>query len=467
MREYQIKIEPFQYIALQELTIRSAVNDHAKASVTMRIKDSNREQYMSLLMKQTWVKIIGVGEQSGGTELRTILFCGMVTDFTFSQDGYETILKLQITSGTVMMDLKPHFRVFQNKDAKCADIYAKLTGSYQNGQVTCAEGAENRTQGVLIQYQETDWEFLKRVAGRKGLYLIPDTLKNGVKYTVGLPAGTKMTIDMNRIRIKLDVNEYLQKSRNGMTSLQAADMTELIMEDREIHQIGDSIVYQNKAYFIWQILTRYDGAECVHTYYFRTKEAVRTLPMTHPAIVGCSFDAVITDVRQDKVRVEIKQDEWQAADGKKWFLYSTVYSSADGTGWYCMPEIGDSVRMYVPEMEEDSFIISAVHKETDRARQNPDYKSFKTKYDKEILFTPDSILMTNNKGMMVEMNDSEGITITSDKDIVIEAEDSLTISSGNASLLIAANDILQVKQGGTSMTLNKDIAFTGGEFRIQ
>ena len=63
MREYQIKIEPFQYIALQELTIRSAVNDHAKASVTMRIKDSNREQYMSLLMKQTWVKIIGVGEQ--------------------------------------------------------------------------------------------------------------------------------------------------------------------------------------------------------------------------------------------------------------------------------------------------------------------------------------------------------------------------------------------------------------------
>ena len=75
--------------------------------------------------------------------------------------------------------------------------------------------------------------------------------------------------------------------------------------------------------------------------------------------------------------------------------------------------------------------------------------------------------MTNNKGMMVEMNDSEGITITSDKDIVIEAEDSLTISSGNASLLIAANDILQVKQGGTSMTLNKDISFTGGEFRIQ
>ena len=75
--------------------------------------------------------------------------------------------------------------------------------------------------------------------------------------------------------------------------------------------------------------------------------------------------------------------------------------------------------------------------------------------------------MTNNKGMMVMLDDSEGITINSDRDIVIEAQDSLTISSEQESLLIAADDVLQVKQGGTSMTLSGDISFTGGEFRIQ
>lgn len=125
------------------------------------------------------------------------------------------------------------------------------------------------------------------------------------------------------------------------------------------------------------------------------------------------------------------------------------------------------MRLYVPDREENSFVMSAVHRQTDAARQNPEYKSFKTKYGKEILFTPDSILMTNNQGMMVEMNDSEGIMITSDKDIVIAAKEDLTIASGSASLLIAADNVLQVRQGGTSMTLNKDISFTGGEFRIQ
>ena len=75
--------------------------------------------------------------------------------------------------------------------------------------------------------------------------------------------------------------------------------------------------------------------------------------------------------------------------------------------------------------------------------------------------------MTNNQGMMVEMNDKEGITVTSDKDILIQAEENMTIASGSASLLIAAEDIVQVRQGGTTMTLSDDIYFTGGEFRIQ
>lgn len=197
------------------------------------------------------------------------------------------------------------------------------------------------------------------------------------------------------------------------------------------------------------------------------KETISPLPIPRDILSGCSFDAVVTDVNKDMVQLDIAQDEWNASDGRKWFMYSTVYSSPDGTGWYCMPEKGDSVRLFVPEKEEDSFVMSAVHKETDSARCKPEHKSFKTKHGKEILFTPDSILMTNNQGMMVEMNDSEGIKITSDKDILIEAQDNLTIASSDASLLIAADDAIKVKQGATSMTLSDDISFTGGEFRIQ
>lgn len=466
MRDYQIKLEPFTFIALKDLKIIQEVNHHAEAELVVRIKDELQEEYMSTLMNETWVKITAIDKENEDAAY-TILFHGIVTDFSFDRDGYETILNLKLKSGSILMDLKPHFRVFQNENASCLSIHQQITGTYQGGQVVCTAGSEEKTGGTLIQYQETDWEFVRRLAGRSGICLVPDVQKKGSGYTIGIPKGTKRVVDNNGIRMRLDVREYMEKQQNGKPELQPSDMMELVLDSREIFQMGDVISHQGKDYLVCGIRTTYQEAECSHEYTLRTEEALWVLPEERMDLAGSSFDAVITDVKKDKVQVMIPGDEWKAADGKKWFLYSTVYSSPDGTGWYCMPEIGDSVRLYVPEKEEGSFIISAVHRETDAARQKPDYKSLKTKYGKEILFTPDTILMTNNQGMMVEMNDSEGITITSDKDVVIQADDNLTIASNSASLLIAAKDKVQVKQGGTTMTLSGDISFTGGEFRIQ
>lgn len=466
MREYQIQIEPFEYTAIRDIRIMRTVNAHAEASVTVQIRDGQEEEYLGMLTGEAWVKITGISGQDAGA-IHTVLFHGIVTDFSFSHDSYGTTMHLALASGTVLMDLKPHFRVFQNENTLCAAIHEKIVCSYPEGRVMIAEGGGDRPEGVLIQYHETDWEFLKRTAAGTGRCLVADSSRKGVRYAIGLPEGMKRDLPTDGIRIKLDMRGYMEKTLGGMAWLRTADMPELVITDREICQIGDRITYQGKEYYICQIETGYQGGECLHTYHLRTKEALIPSAIPHEAVAGCSFDAVVTGVQKDRVQVEIAQDEWNAQDGKKWFLYATVYSSPDGTGWYCMPEPGDSVRLHVPEREEDSFVMSAVHRETDAARQNPEYKSFKTKYGKEILFTPDSILMTNNRGMMVEMNDSEGIMITSDRDIVVEAKENLTISSSSASLLIAAEDKLQVRQGGTSMTLSGDIAFTGGEFRIQ
>lgn len=468
MRDYQIKMEPFEFVVLQELKISKGINEHAVAKITILIKDENREQYLNILSKETWVKIIAIGDQAeGGEAVYIVLFHGLVTDFSLIQGGSGSMLSLELMSGTAHMDLKLHFRVFQNKDTEISLIHRQIVESYPEGKVSGTEAMDGKTGGVLIQYRETDWEFLKRLAGRRGQYLVADALKKGVRYTVGLPEGVKREVKPDRIKIGLDLNEYMEKSQNGMYSLQSSDMLELKLEDREIYQLGDNISYQGRDYFIYKIMTEYKDAECIHEYFLRTKAALKVLPVLHNDVTGSSFNATITDVKNDRVKVEIAQDEWKAVDGQKWFLYSTIYSSPDGTGWYCMPEIGDSVRLYVPDREENCFIGSAVHKETDTSRQNPDYKSFKTKYGKELLFTPDSIRVTNNRGMMVEIDDSKGITITSDRNITIQAQDSLTIASENASLLLAASDSLQVKQGGTSMTLSGDISFTGGEFRIQ
>ncbi len=463
MRDYQIKIEPFEYVALQDMEIHKGINCHADAKLILRIKDDRRDAYLGRLYADTWVKVIAEGE----TGMSTTLFYGIVTDFAMDQDGYETLLRLKAESGTVLMDDKEHYRVFQNKDTACSRLFGQITAGYAGGRVQLTEGEGDRTEGVLMQYHETDWAFLKRLASLHNRYLTPDASRKGCCYTVGLPEGIEQSFAAPDITLTLDARTYRQIAGNGVKGLQMADMLTLTATDREIYQLGDFMLYEGGKYYVYDIITRYIGAECVHEYKFRRKEGLRTLPEEHQNVAGCSFEAVVTGVQRDTVQIDIEGDEWQSSDGKKWFSYATVYSSPDGTGWYSMPEEGDTVRLYVPDQEGRCLVVSSVHKETDSARQNPDHKSLKTKYGKEILFTPDAVLITNNQGMMIEMNDQDGITVSSDKDIMIQADGEMTIASGSSSLLMAAEETVQVKQGGTTMTLSDDIYFTGGEFRIQ
>ena len=100
-------------------------------------------------------------------------------------------------------------------------------------------------------------------------------------------------------------------------------------------------------------------------------------------------------------------------------------------------------------------------------RKDPDFKVLKTKYQKEVRFTPNSIVITNNQGTRIELTDKEGIHLISAHSVVLEAAEDVTISSDKGSLIAAGTTSVVLKQKGTSITLDKGISFTGGELRVQ
>ena len=162
-------------------------------------------------------------------------------------------------------------------------------------------------------------------------------------------------------------------------------------------------------------------------------------------------------------------DENREQEINLWYPYATVYSTPDGTGWYCMPEIGDEVRLTIPGREErEAYVTSSVHLGTDSEdRKNPEEKVFKTKYQKEIRFTPDSIMITNNQGNWIKLQDQEGIQIVSSGILSLEASEDITISSDNGSLIAAGTTEVKLKQKGTSIKLDEGISFIGGELKVQ
>ena len=189
--------------------------------------------------------------------------------------------------------------------------------------------------------------------------------------------------------------------------------------------------------------------------------------MENRHLSGVSLEGTVTGVKGTSVTLTIHKDECSGAG--RWFPYATVYSSPDGSGWYCMPEKGDRVRLYFPSEDADeAYVLNAMHFENGAGgqRTNPENKSIRNKQGKEILLKPDAILITNNRGMSLELSDDDGISIISDKKIVFESKEAIEITSVSANIDLVSPQKISLKQGNTSMVLSDSMIMQGTKVRL-
>lgn len=349
-----------------------------------------------------------------------ILLNGMIAGFSLEKLQHEYVLELILKSGTYLMDGRKHFRSFQDRAFSYLDVMKIINQSYQKSGVEAEEGVDTAVD-FLLQYQETDWAFIKRIASHFRLAVTPEITREGVFCRVGnLYHVSRKLSDTAGYCISKEISTFIFNGANGTGSLRENDYMEYQVSTREIYGLWDELTFENHRGYIRCIHSAYRRGELVNDYTICLAEGMSVQRIFNECQQGCSFLADVKAVMQDKVQVVLVDDENKAQVAGRWFPYSTGYSSVNGAGWYCMPEIGDKVRLQIPDhMEEHGYVISAVHDRTESERRIPDQKSFKTRYGKELLFTPDRLELTNNQGMSIKIIDGEGIQIVSDKDIAI------------------------------------------------
>ena len=401
-------------------------------------------------------------------EVKT-LFTGIVTDFSVSVLNDQRKLTLELMTGSILMDEKKHFRSYQNPSVTYEQIFRETAVGYADSSVSFSKPYSEAPGELVLQYEETDWDFLKRLAGRSHQFLVPDSRMKGVRIYYSIPQGMPFEIPAgSRYTIRKDLGGYRNKICQGM-AVSEADCMEYIIQCREPHRIGDYASLYGMKCYIYKIQSRYEGGELLHCCYLKREKGIEVPEICNKEMAGCALDARITKVKEDKVQVSLLGDENAHQTINIWYPYATVYSTPDGTGWYCMPEPGDMVRLTIPQHQErDAFVASSVHVETDSPdRKDPSHKVFKSRYQKEVRFTPDSIVITNNKGTRIELTDAEGIHIVSAHSIMLEAAEDLTIASDTGSLIVAGDSFVNFRQKGTSIQLDNGISFIGGNLKIQ
>lgn len=446
MREQRIVLEPFELLEVLECSGMVCANKHGFMTVKGYIESSREEEYLQMLTTPIWASIRVYDENGKGD----VLFTGIVTDGSISVENGVKTLEVRMQTGSFLMDLDTHIRAFQDSGCTYNEILSSFEGSYQAYGYIMEAGNGESIKRFLCQYQETDWEFAKFIAELCGTVIYPNYIGSGEKIYFGRPAG------VHRGQISLTEFGVRQTGRG------------IFYEGtlRESYDLGDSVNFNGQTMFVIKRRTEAQKGELYHTYTFGVQDTEeQTDYQSH--LTGVSLEAAVTGVKGTSVTLRIHKDEYRGA--ARWFPYATVYSSPDGTGWYCMPEAGDSARLYFPSQEADeAYVLNSVHLSAGDSgeRSNPDHKSIMNKQGKEILLKPDSILITNNNGMSLELSDEDGISIISDKKITFESEDAIEITSVRANIDLVSPKKIALKQGNTSMVLSESMMMQGTKVRL-
>ena len=145
------------YISLKAFEYKAAVNKHTKVYLKLLIS----EDVMKELERSPIVgKSIEINIQQN--EVKTVYFIGYIDDAEWKK-AEEIYVELHAVSFTKKMDIKKKKSSFQRIGIKYFKLIEQIVSAY-HGQYLIQDGKDKQIQYPIIQYDETDWELIKRVA---------------------------------------------------------------------------------------------------------------------------------------------------------------------------------------------------------------------------------------------------------------------------------------------------------------
>ena len=445
-----------QHILALEMT--GAVNRHGTLHLTAVIPEEKAEEYVYRTGPKYPV-VLGSRTENGETQ---ILFRGVVTDIRIDREGDVCQMELYVLSNTSVMDVVKRYRSFQHPETTVHGLIREVVSGYENSD--CIIRIRDEPVGrLLVQYGETDWEFLQRFVSHYGAALIADVTGEKTAFSVGLdPQGEAYPADGRRYTVVKSLQTYRSVKENRWPDVTELDFTVFRLEDVRIFRIGDCINLSGKTLHVELAASVLrDGILC-NTYSLKRKEGMKGLEIFHTGLVGASLTGCVAGVARDRILVDLEVDEPGRA--AYWFPYSTMSASPDGSGWYCMPEKGDRVGVYFPTCrEEDAYAVSAVSAyqpapgDTKDPMADPGVKYLKTKKDQEIRFIDDGVVINSGDGMATLYLKNDGsLMVYGSQNVNITAREKLSLIS-KGDLVLGAKESVTVKKGeGTSITLQKD-----------
>lgn len=444
---------PVEFIQLDEIWWEEKINEHSHAIIRGVVSEEMAEQAMDKCSMNQLCYIKGAGKP---------LFYGLLTNIEVTHTNGFFQVECQLTSMSVSMDLQKRRRSFQNVNHSYSRTAKDIITEYK-GMAVVEKGTELKPQAPLIQYDETDWAFLKRIASYLGTYLYPDVTSEKNVIVIGSQSRTSVQIESAQYQIGKDLSEYRSDCKNKKP-YEESDSIYYQLESMEYYRLGDTVSYQNRELRIIEKSARLIDGRIAFQYKMKKDTGISCPKQYNDFLGGVAIKGrILSIVDGYKLKLHLEIDEKQQESEAFAYPFATRYAANGHTGWYFIPEVGEEVLLWIADRnEEDAYVAKVVQKsgELSNYTSKPGIMYTGIPSDTELMVNSDEIIMnmTDNK-MYLWMSEKNGLVVHSDDSICIHADRNINISC--AKMTCQAKGVINLAKGGQSILVDSVVSIKG------
>ncbi|WP_228469527.1 HNH endonuclease [Paenibacillus sp. JNUCC31] len=423
---------PYKAQWLEEVRITRQVNEHAKLYVSGVIPEEDGPGILRIQAEGEPIVLRQVDE--AGKSVRR-LFHGVMTSLKVHLSGGIYRFEIEALSNTYQMDIHIAERAFQNRGWTFGELVRFIMKPYRYSDVIDQVTGNTQLSGLVLQYKETDWMFLRRLASRFGTFLVPEVTAASPKIFFGLPTGRlwKWPQDQSyRVRKELgemrwygsEVEEkYVIRSPKGNQGI-----LQYTMDSAETYALGDKVEFPDgRELTVVEAISRLESGLLMTSYRMMLEEQMRTPRCELSDLIGLSLYGEVVRVIQDHVQIKLPMDDGLMMQGASCpYPVAPTYAAEGHSGLYMMPEIGDTVELYFPEsLESGAYIRHSVPEGKRSVGGGTDHKVMGHPAGPSVGMSPEEVKVQAGSGLTITLND---------QGVVLSSPGNLSIQGGNIAL---------------------------------
>ena len=303
-------------------------------------------------------KIIQIYGKDQDTEQVSKLFAGYIEELQVHDVGagyYE--LEVRLLGASCKMDQDKRNRSFQDVSMTHEGVAKKAAGSTKGARVVWNGTAAKAIGMPVIQYAETDWEFILRLASIYRCSVFANASADYPILSVGMEL-TDSSVKLGNTFYRVGVSERFYELGGKRAGLVKSNFQYYQITVREPVGIGQIVSFQGKKLVVCEKTTRLTESEIKYTYRLSTPSYGSSQTIYNGTFIGHTILGKVLETKGETLKLDLELSDDEHNDS---VAYPYKWTPETGNIMYCMPKVGTRVSLYFgDEVESSGTVVNCI-----------------------------------------------------------------------------------------------------------